>query len=293
MEVILAQIENHQWEKVLHRLPLIRANRYRLEKIFYTVLNFSWRNSNPIVKDILQKLLDMGLSIENSHYYKKQWLFKAVERNSIAGVEFILNNLPKSFFEEHKLICGSLLSIAVSFGNDSILKMLLDAGIEINALFEPYGDFNHRDLGIKRGYSALVSVLCDCPSLSTAGYLISKGADIHWRSVYMNNTILMEYVLSNESSYNEREVEFIVSSGVDVNAVNDDGNTALHLAIRAGSSKAEVISHLINRGADPHIKNNEGYTAFTIPSKEDKKDIPIEKNCRYILKSLVPENKKL
>lgn len=61
-------------------------------------------------------------------------------------------------------------------------------------------------------------------------------------------------------------VQLLLRSGADVNAIGDMGQTPLHIAVDQQSLK--IINVLINSGANPHIRSEFGTTAF-----EDAKDI--------------------
>ncbi|KAI9002499.1 hypothetical protein DFJ74DRAFT_695844 [Hyaloraphidium curvatum] len=74
--------------------------------------------------------------------------------------------------------------------------------------------------------------------------------------------------------------EMLLDPRVDVDAANLDGNTALHLA--ATTNKPEVARKLLEKGADPHVRNKAGYTPYRAAvvdaqrgSKYVKRDSPI------------------
>ena len=67
-------------------------------------------------------------------------------------------------------------------------------------------------------------------------------------------------VLRAESYHREA-----VSSGVDPNATNNHGHTALHLAAAHGNDL--MIEALVSNGADPLRKDSERQTASDIASK--------------------------
>jgi len=62
------------------------------------------------------------------------------------------------------------------------------------------------------------------------------------------------------------EVQTLIALGSDVNAKNNDGDTALILACDCLNNE-EIIQTLIDAGADVNVKNNTGDTALMVASK--------------------------
>lgn len=84
--------------------------------------------------------------------------------------------------------------------------------------------------------------------------LVEKGAVLTDISTYENNTMLH----TAADSGNKYIVRQVINAGVDVNAVDIDGNTALHLAV--GNMKIEAIQVLLKHGAEAStiIENKRG-----------------------------------
>lgn len=61
-----------------------------------------------------------------------------------------------------------------------------------------------------------------------------------------------------------REVKEILEKGLDPNAKDEEGSSALHLAL-IGLHR-EVAIYLLKKGADPNLKDNEGWTPLHIAS---------------------------
>ncbi|KAK6024205.1 ankyrin repeat protein [Ostertagia ostertagi] len=57
----------------------------------------------------------------------------------------------------------------------------------------------------------------------------------------------------------DRVVQFLISKGVDVNAVDPEGNTPLHFAAYCHRQAAAEL--LISKGADRMVRNSDGQTA--------------------------------
>ncbi|WP_407428861.1 ankyrin repeat domain-containing protein [Treponema sp.] len=63
------------------------------------------------------------------------------------------------------------------------------------------------------------------------------------------------------------EAKDLFNNKTDINALDADGNTALHLAARA--NEADLVSFLIIKGADTEVKNNNGDTALHVAIKNN------------------------
>jgi ankyrin repeat protein len=58
-------------------------------------------------------------------------------------------------------------------------------------------------------------------------------------------------------------IRFLLGLGFDINAANDNGDTALHGAVSGRGSEA-IIAFLIAQGADPEKKNKRGQTPMSL-----------------------------
>lgn len=65
-------------------------------------------------------------------------------------------------------------------------------------------------------------------------------------------------------------LKFLIDKGADINAVDINGNTPLHVASYY-DYYYENIEELISRGADRTIKNKDGKTAFDLAKTDDCK----------------------
>ncbi|KAL6831453.1 ankyrin repeat-containing domain protein [Trichoderma sp. SZMC 28015] len=89
------------------------------------------------------------------------------------------------------------------------------------------------------------------------------GADINKRRTSDGRTPLL-CILASQSP--ETSLEFL-SFGPDCNAVDNDGNGALHVALRSRHTNRDLILALLTRGADPNMKNHSGQTALHIENE--------------------------
>lgn len=85
---------------------------------------------------------------------------------------------------------------------------------------------------------------CFSGHLSTAQYLVEKGADIHLKSAIHENTAIFYAAISGEVEV----VKFLYEKGAELNLQNKEGETPLMKAADFGH--AHIVEYLIRMGAD-------------------------------------------
>jgi len=71
-------------------------------------------------------------------------------------------------------------------------------------------------------------------------------------------TTPLQIALMRKALVIARLPELLIDKGADVNAKNNDGNTALHEAARFGY--LEIVRKILDKGADVNMENNDGFT---------------------------------
>ena len=85
---------------------------------------------------------------------------------------------------------------------------------------------------------------------------IADGIDVNARNPQFGEPILSTVALMGHTEI----ITFLLEKGADINARNRDGNTALHAAAFLG--RAEAVKLLLEHGVDVNVRNNDGGSAI-------------------------------
>ena len=213
-------------------------------------------NNNFLIVD---GLLGIGCNPNAANLNGKPLLF-AIDRCYLEIVKLLLkhNADPNRLNNDG----DTPLYLAVSKGHIDIVKELLSNGAEVN----------RRALGFTPFSNAMIS-----NQINIAKILLKYGANVdeiiapHW---FGDQTSLHD-----ATSYGNLEnVEFLLENNANLNAVDDNKSTPLHLASQ--KNKPEVVKLLlISGGNDINIRNIEGNTA--LESAFAKNNINIAKMMAY------------
>lgn len=133
------------------------------------------------------------------------------------------------------------LYMAAYCGHVELVEKLLASGANVHL----------RTVG---GWSALHAA---CSNLKMSEPPVAKGADINLAGYYGWTPFLIAIAVKE----NDAEIiRFLSKNGADPNAVNNDGNTALHLALGGGSH--EVVEIVLALHPDLAKQNAEGLSPF-------------------------------
>lgn len=95
---------------------------------------------------------------------------------------------------------------------------------------------------------------------------LKRGADVNMRSARGNITPL----LAAADGGHKNIVEILIANGSEVNAKDEEGETAMMHAVRKGHK--ETFEMLIAKGADVNLKNNKEFTAMMLAAAAGHKD---------------------
>ena len=146
----------------------------------------------------------------------------------------------------------SVLMLAVKSNDASKVKVLLDAGADVNAI-KP-GESLYSALGIAaiQGNKEIVRML------------LQAGADINWRDNH-GTDIVKRVAMETEDSIAAEMIELLVESGLTTDNNDNEGFFPIHNA--ASEGKVNVIRVLVKYGADPNQPVLDGEEKGTLPLK--------------------------
>ena len=212
-------------------------------------------NNHP---DVARFLIDRGADIKAVDWYGRTPLWAAVEtRNMDVDNATFVNSIDRAPYVE-------------------LIQVLLERGADVNARTKEVPPIRRDFLRIT-GSLSWVDFTGQTPFLTAAlagdltvmKLLLKHGADPHIPT-FSGTTALMAAAGVNwvfDQTFDEGQaalfdtVKFCVELGMDVNAVNSMGLTALHGAANRGSD--DIIRYLVQQGARLDVKDAEGRTPMT------------------------------
>ena len=169
-------------------------------------------------------------------------LFQAIRNGDIA---FIKAHLAKAEIEVRDGRGATPLMHAAAFGNLETLRLLPDAGANVNAR----NDFD------------ATALLWSARDPDKARLLIERGADVNAQSKQGRTPLMVASLRRGGSAI----VALMLAKGADVSLKDSRNSTALSLAASAGDD--ETVRLLLAKGADPNIPNRSGATSINRASQ--------------------------
>jgi len=157
----------------------------------------------------------------------------------------------------------SALMWAAAEGNLALAKTLVEKGADVNPALAA---------AARQGKTDMVNFFLDrqpsrqaineaLPAAAAKGHttiaqkLIDSGADV--KGEYGATALMMAAYYANLDV-----TQLLLSHRANVNAVNSDGETALHYAARADRESVEIVRILLQKGADVNVRDRDGTTAL-------------------------------
>ena len=219
----------------------------------YTTLAWS-KNENA-----LRRLLDSGANINSIN----NAFVDLSESGRIASLRMLL----VEGAEINKVGENSLLAAAgstvIGIPEQQLVntvRFLLDRGVDVNTQS-------------KEGWTALLLAIIN-ERTSMAEFLLERGADINAKCIcsgFLNGgwSALMMSVTEGLNKI----VDILLTKGAHVNEINNDGKTALMIAVGSFSdANIKTVQALLDSGAHVNAKDNKGRTALSIARRQGHSD---------------------
>ncbi|AQT35317.1 ankyrin repeat protein [Myxoma virus] len=271
--------------KKLAQMPILeyflqrRANLTVTSAEGFNLLHLYLKSPYPKL-NIIKLLLDNGVDINaktRTHQYMPLHIYLMHPRLDKKVVEFLLRNGADADYGWYATPLGTLYSHCVSF---KLIKKITAKLLEYGADME--------SLAIASGHTAIMSYLVSSHTASIrpeyVSYMIECGANINRCTSYEGYTPLILYIIRGlyiESNMilhmidcgadplatsgddtilhyylkryviSEDIIDVLLSTGIDVNAINDQFHTPLHMYLNRPSDNVclSIIQYMIDRGA--------------------------------------------
>jgi|GEM_PF-6536931 len=262
--------KNDKWMKIL--VEELGWNVNEQEDPFQTplssaMLNLAMSNSKEddvAAIDLIKYLREKGITTSQIipsvlRTVQEKLNFKGDATAVIVFRDELFKENPQAFFTEESAFNALLLPA----NKDLLEKVIARSDFNVNENLSPY---EHWKTPLFLTINSLY--ISDDDKIAIAKQLLGKGADIHQRdnrgSTLLHDSIVIKSLLDESVKERERLINFLISKGVDINAVNDDGKTALHLVVEShdflGEGKIYCCDLLLRKGANAGIADKAGLT---------------------------------
>ncbi|HLK20465.1 MAG TPA: ankyrin repeat domain-containing protein, partial [Bryobacteraceae bacterium] len=161
--------------------------------------------------------------------------YQAIRNNDLTALRELVKGSGVNAKDKHD---STPLMFAAAFGSIDAMKLLLDAGAQVNA----------------RNTFDVTALLWCAGDPAKARLLVEKGADVNARSKQSRTPL----IVAAAHDGNSQTVKLLIEKGADVKAADGNKYTALYVASEANDT--DSVRLLIEKGADVNAKNVYGDT---------------------------------
>uniref|UniRef100_UPI003F4B811D ankyrin repeat domain-containing protein n=1 Tax=Brachyspira catarrhinii TaxID=2528966 RepID=UPI003F4B811D len=262
-----------------NKLPIIKYLLSRgietdKEDLFYIFLmeTININDNEKYINDYNKKfnaIVDIIDNLFNTDKKKviKTYIEKIIRNDDLHLLDYIYKNYDIKYLNDY------MISYSSAFGSIKLVKYLIENNAYINNEVLIYAAEHYElmkyfiEIGVKINDNIIFKIKTyDILKLFDSNRLIN----IRNKN---NDTLLIEFC--NEIYYYEEETEiikiikFLIESGIDINAQNNKGCTALMYACT--NESFNIVKILLENKADIYIKDNEEKTALSYSNKDIRK----------------------
>ncbi len=151
-------------------------------------------------------------------------------------------------------------------GNTALINASSRNSLEIiKELVTKTQNINHIN---NNGQSALTKAIGNIPEVTN--FLVKKGADVHVVDIKGNNLVyylFKTFDADKQEAFNQK-LKILSSKGLNIKAVQKDGNTLFHLAVH--SNNLDLLKYAYSLGVDLNTKNKDGITPLHLAAMKAK-----------------------
>ncbi|KAJ3642022.1 hypothetical protein Zmor_028486 [Zophobas morio] len=212
----------------------------------------SWKDNRDVIKLLIEKGIDVNVQDGNG----KTALQLACKKGHYEIAKRLLSSGASINIVDKDKMNALYYASDSSKDNRDVMKLLIEKGIDLNAQ--------------NRNGTTALQLACLRSVYENTEMLLHFGASINIADKYKMNAL---HYASNSSTDNRDVMKLLIEKGIDLNAQNRNGTTALQLAcLRGVYENAEM---LLNSGASINIVNKDKMNAlhYASDSSKDNRDV--------------------